>query len=56
MECQTVYVTSADNIVADAIARYDFHRFRLMHPNANIEVVPPSGINYFGMAILLFQD
>ncbi len=30
MECQAVYVTSADNIIADVISRYDFHRFRLV--------------------------
>ncbi len=51
MECQAVYVTSADNIVADASSRYDYHRFRLVHRNANINMVPPSDINYFGMAI-----
>ncbi len=52
MECQAVYVTSADNIVADAISRYDFHRFRLVHPNANINMVSTSDINYFGNMII----
>ncbi len=51
MVCQAVYITSADSIVADAISRYDFQRLRLVHPNANINMVPPSDINYFGMAI-----
>ncbi len=37
VECQAVYVISADNIVAEAISRYVFHRFRLMHLNANIK-------------------
>ncbi len=55
MEFQAVYVTSAYNIIADAISRYGFHRFRLVHPNANINMVSTSDINYFGMEISLLQ-
>ncbi len=46
MQCQAVYVTSADKIVADAISRCDIYRFILVHPDANINMVPPSDINY----------
>ena len=51
MECKAIYLPSADNVLADAISRFDFTRFRKNHHYANTNQSPSADFMYFGNPI-----
>ena len=44
MECHAVHLYSQENVVADAISRLDFVKFRTSHPSAHINMYLPSDL------------
>ena len=47
MECRAQYITTKDNVSADALSRFDMSTFRELNPNADVSMTPPWRIRYF---------
>ena len=46
IEISSVYVSSTDNGLADSLSRLDIDRFRILAPNADIDMTRPADIDY----------